>query len=325
MNKAQISALAKKFLEGNATPEEVRILHEWYNLQNGEADAPEIIVLKSGESGADLKSRMSANIASRTEASKTPAKVLTSSYWKYATGIAAAVALLIVSFYFWKTPDTNQIALKSVTVPYGQTAKMTMPDGSQIWLNAGSHLSYPTHFSDTLREITLLEGEAFFDIKHENKRPFIVHARKLDIHVLGTSFDVKAYKEDENVKVTVKTGKVGVTQRDKPNEPAVMLLPKEQMTLHVKKQSVQVGELRKPAVGGWKDDKLVFEDEPLSEIFKVLERKFKHHISVDSPEIKNEKISITIDNQPLNDILKVISFSKGFRFSQPNDSTTVIR
>ena len=156
-------------------------------------------------------------------------------------------------------------------------------------------------------------------------KPFIVHAKTLNITVLGTSFDVKAYHNDKDIKVTVKTGKVGVTMRDKPERPALMLLPAEQATIPEKTTQIHVTEISKPAIAPWKDNRMVFEDELLSEVFNALERKYKQHIIIEQADLSAEKISLTLDDQPIGDVLKVLGFSKKFNYSQLNDSTIVIK
>ncbi len=214
---------------------------------------------------------------------------------------------------------------KTVHAPFGQTVSIQLSDGSQVWLNSGSTITFPVTFKDQLREITLTDGQAFFDVVHETKRPFIVRTKTVNVTVLGTSFDVKAYDNDPQVKVSVKTGKVGVTLTNKPDQPAVMLLPDKQIVVQNKKSGIKVNEISAPAIAPWKDNKIILEDEMLSEVFHALERKFDQHILVENAALEQEKITMTLDNQPLTDVLKVMSFSKKFNYSQLNDSTIVIR
>lgn len=315
--------LARKFFEGTASEEEKKILHEWYD-RLADDQSPETVVTASAESADEIRDRMHANLRNRQE-QHMPAKRFG---WvrRLTTWSSAAAAVIIIGFLLWtneRKPVTGDMRL--VTAPLGKTVRVNLPDGSHIWLNAGSALSYPVIFSGKTREVVLREGQAFFDIAHDTTRPFIVHAKTLDITVLGTSFDVKAYKNDPDIKVTVKTGKVGVQVRDKPGQPALMLLPAEQAVVPEKTQKIQVSEISKPAIAPWKDNRMVFEDELLVEVLHALERKYNQHIIIENPGLSTEKISLTLDDQPMADVLKVLSFSKNFNYSQLNDSTVVIR
>lgn len=328
MTQEQIEKLAQKFLDGTATEDEKRTLHDWYDGQNPAVSEAETVFTKEQETAEELKFRMLANIKTLQQPvtqRKIPQFKLIKTFTTWSTVAAAAV---IIGFFFWTNknkpvvPESNTI---SVHAPLGKTLEIKLPDGSHVWLNAGSGMTYPKSFSEKTREVILKEGQAFFDIVHLSEKPFIVHAKTLDITVLGTSFDVKAYRNDPDIKVTVKTGKVGVTLIDKPGQPALMLLPAEQATVPDKVSRIQITEISKPAIAPWKDNRLVFEDELLSEVFRVLERKYNQHIIVEKEGLSSEKISLTLDNQPMTDVLKVLSFSKKFNYSQLNDSTIVVR
>ncbi|KAA6436685.1 DUF4974 domain-containing protein [Dyadobacter flavalbus] len=334
MTQEYIRQLARKFISGTASEEEKRILHDWYDRRALDEQPSETVFTRNPETADEIKNRMLANLKAmqqpeaRTPEARTPeARTFDFSGLKrLVTWTTAAAALIIAGFLFWTNshkPAASEMHL--VQAPLGKTLKVRLPDGSSVWLNAGSSMRYPDHFAGKTREVVLKEGQAFFDIVHLPGKPFVVHAKTLDITVLGTSFDVKAYKNDRHIKVSVKTGKVGVTLRDKPESPALMLLPAEQAVLPEKTAKIQVAEISKPAIASWKDNRLVFEDELLSEVFHVLERKYRKHIIIEKEDLTAEKISFTLDNQPITDVLKVMSFSKKFNYSQLNDSTIVIR
>ena len=322
MTQEYIRLLARKFFDGTASEEEKQLLHEWYD-QLIEDEGPQNIATLRPEGPDEIRERMQANIRNRQQ--QRPAKpfgwVRRLTAWS-----SAAAAVVIVGFLLWANERKPAPALsRLVQAPFGKTLKVSLPDGSHIWLNAGSSLSYPVAFKGKTREVVLREGQAFFDISRDTTKPFIVHAKTLDITVLGTSFDVKAYQNDPDIKVTVKTGKVGVKVRDKPGQPALMLLPAEQAVVAEKAQNIQVNEISKPAIAPWKDNRMVFEDELLVEVLHALERKYDQHIIIEKPELSTEKISLTLNDQPMNDVLKVLGFSKNFNYSQLNDSTIVIR
>jgi ferric-dicitrate binding protein FerR (iron transport regulator) len=324
MTQEYIRLLAKKFLEGTATEQEKHILHTWYDRENLEMPESELVSLNKDENADAIKNRIWQNLKSAGASEVKKAKFT----WarRLSLWTSAAAAVIIAGFLIWTNKQKPPVSgIHMVQAPLGQKLEITLPDGSSIWLNAGSVLTYPDSFSGKTREVVLKEGQAFFDIVHLADKPFIVHAKTLDITVLGTSFDVKAYHNDPDIKVTVKTGKVGVKMRDKPETPALMLLPAEQAVMPQKAAHIEVNEVSKPAIAPWKDNRMVFEDELLIEVFHALERKYNMHIVVEKADLTQEKISLTVDNQPATDVLKVLSFSKHFNYSQLNDSTIVIR
>ncbi|MCF0050344.1 FecR domain-containing protein [Dyadobacter sp. LJ53] len=324
MTQEYIRQLAVKFLNGTASEEEKEILHKWYDSLNPDVSETETVFTRDPDTANEMKERMLANMkALQQPVRKTPDFTLIKRLVSWSTAVAA---LVIAGFIFWTNQHkTAETGIRLVQAPLGKTLKVTLPDGSFIWLNAGSSLTYPHSFSGKTREVVLKEGQAFFDVKHMTDKPFIVHAKTLNITVLGTSFDVKAYHNDPDIKVTVKTGKVGVTMRDNPERPALMLLPAEQAVVPEKSAEIHVTEISKPAIAPWKDNRMVFEDELLSEVFRVLERKYRQQIKIEKPELTTEKITLTLDDQPIGDVLKVLGFSKKFNYSQLNDSTIVIK
>lgn len=324
MTQEYIRLLARKFFEGTASEEEKKILHEWYDRLNDDTATPETVATAAPEGAAEVRDRMYANLKTLQERQR-PTRNFG---WvrRFTTWSSAAAAVIVIGFMLWtKERKTTSPDTRVVQAPLGKTMKVTLPDGSHIWLNAGSTLSYPNAFAGKTREVVLREGQAFFDIVRDTTKPFIVHAKTLDITVLGTSFDVKAYKNDRNIRVTVKTGKVGVQVRDKPQQPALLLLPAEQAVVPEKTEQIHISDVSKPAIAPWKDNRMVFEDELVAEVLHALERKYNQHIIVEKPGLATEKITLTLDNQPMADVLKVLGFSKNFNYSQLNDSTVVIR
>jgi hypothetical protein len=142
----------------------------------------------------------------------------------------------IVSFYFYtnhpKTSLPKVAAISSIVTRNGNKSKINLPDGSQVWLNAGSRLDYNNeNFNRDSREVELT-GEAFFDIAHNAAKPFIVRSGNMRIRVLGTSFNVKAYPGEDNMETSLIRGSVEITINDKPGNVFV-LKPNEKLVVSV--------------------------------------------------------------------------------------------
>lgn len=157
--------------------------------------------------------------------------------------------------------------------------KVTLPDGSVVTLNAGTKLSYPEQFKQKIREVTLLEGEAYFEVKHDDEKPFQVKAGKTLTHVLGTAFNISSYSWLQTIKITVATGKVAVN-----NE---MLLPNEQLVYHKNSEKLQKKVLLATDVTSWMQGGLAFSDESFKTVAAILERKYNVSIKFANHEMED--------------------------------------
>lgn len=328
MNKKELQLLTQKFLNGTATAEEKQLLHQWYDY-TGNDESVENIDTDWPETALDVKQR----IFNRLQDEVATGDVVEPVRNKYAFSIkrlswrvAAAAAVLLVTFMIWRPADKMAITgAQLVSAPQNKVSQITLSDGSKVWLNAGSVLKYPKAFDGKTRLVELVEGRAFFDVKHENDRPFIVKTKNLNVTVLGTSFDVRSYGREGTTKVSVVTGKVGITLPSDPAKPAIMLVAKQQIVLSKATNHVVKEPVRESVVNLWCKDELVFDQEDLSNVFKAIEKKYNTKITVENKELLNEQISITLGNQRLDTIMEILSFTKHFNYKMANDSTVVIK
>lgn len=156
--------------------------------------------------------------------------------------------LFITGGWFLKNSNTpsgivkeNHGTPEALVVQKGSRSRSLLPDGTTVWLNAGSKLYYENDFTGTTREVRL-DGEAFFDVVKQAERPFIVHTSGIDIKVLGTAFNVKSYPEDKTVETTLYRGLVQVVRHEAPEKTAIQLLPNEKLIL-AKQAAKEAGDL----------------------------------------------------------------------------------
>lgn len=200
--------------------------------------------------------------------------------WQKA-GMAAA-AVLIIGLCGWlfltsqHSPTKTIATLVTYTVPHGQRKLITLPDGSQIWMNAGSLVKIPAAWNkDSIREVWL-EGEGFFEVQKNPSRPFIVHTPEATVRVLGTSFNVEAYHQSP-VAVTVATGKVQFSSKHGES----VTLTQNQRSVWMAGQGVFQTTLTEAFLySGWREGILQFNDEPLLHVIATLERKFNVSMQV---------------------------------------------
>ncbi len=197
----------------------------------------------------------------------------------------------------------------------GDKKEIYLPDGSKIVLNADSELTYPKAFNDSIREVTLV-GEAFFDIKRNVDKPFIVNTNSIKIRVLGTSFNVKSYSKDKKVETTLVSGKVEVL---KDKETPLILAPSQKAVFYKKENKLEIEEVQSLDVVAWKDGTLIFDKTPLQEVVIDLERKYNTKIIINSKTLLNYEYTGTFDNLSIDEVLKLLTISSPIKYNIENE------
>lgn len=215
----------------------------------------------------------------------------------------------------------------------GTRTNLLLPDGTVVWLNAGSVLTYPANFTGEKREVAL-EGEAFFDVAANATHPFIVHTSTASIRVLGTSFDVKAYERDKTMETTLIKGSIEVTYRRsriilKPNQKLVVV--REDTTVEKKEQRPEVN-IIKPTIEvhtgaiietSWTDNKLIFQDEDFKALAEQMERWYGVTIAFDRRELENLRFTGTFQKETIRQALEALQLTASFKYSITGNQITI--
>ena len=209
---------------------------------------------------------------------------------KHAAGYAAAICITILSTWMVmndREPAEEMVTYEEFTTPSGQRAMVKLHDGTTVWLNARSTLRYPNHFAREERKVEL-DGEAFFDVEHNEHKPFVVSTEKLDIKVLGTKVNVFAYKGREEFNTALLEGSVKVYERMN-EEKALFMNPNECVELKDNK-------LVKRPMGNtdfllWKEGIYAFDDVPFEDIIKKFELYYDIVITVNNSKLMKYKFS----------------------------------
>lgn len=197
----------------------------------------------------------------------------------------------------------------AVNVALGQKAEITLPDGTQVWLNSGSTLRYGNGYGYDERCVTLT-GEAFFDVRKSTQR-FVVRAGDLAVTVHGTSFNVKAYEEEETVTATLVSGSIEVRAEDGGRE---MLRPHDKLTYHARKKSFTKTFVEDVEdVSLWCRNQLVFNGETLGDVAAILHRMYNMEIIFASERAKEQKFTGVIKNNSLMNVLETLSLTAPIR------------
>jgi transmembrane sensor len=259
--------------------------------------------------------------------------------------VAAAIIIIVISgalgilYYGMKAGHSAvSYAYKSVDVTYGRRSELLLSDGTKIWLNAGSRLKYPETFSGSAREV-ILEGEAYFDVAQKADDPFLVHAGKITVKVLGTKFDVKAYKEDAELSTTLISGKVQVMLNDDP-EKKIVLSPREKLTVVNRKaisaehgsQAPQINSIAHNALSyqvqllpvvdhdslsetAWLDNKLVVNNQTFGEVAQLLERKYDVQIAFGDEGLRQAHLSGVFENETIEQVFDILRMTTRFTYT----------
>jgi len=237
--------------------------------------------------------------------------------------ITAAVLIMGIGYMFVLRRPAQAQQL-TVQVPYGKTMRLTLPDSSKVYLNAGTTLQYPDKFIGQNRTIKLVNGQAYFDVKHRVHDPFIVQADGVKVTVLGTAFEIKSFASEKEINVTVGYGKVGVLPNIKA-ESATILLPNEQAVIDKFSHNLSKRKIAPTDIAAWRQNKLVFQDENFQNIINALERKYNVQILVSNPKLLQQTVTMRIDNQPLPNVLEIMGYSNNFKYTVQNSQLIVIR
>lgn len=267
------------------------------------------------------------------------------------TVAAAACLLLAVAGWKWMAQPAvhQQENFKQLITENGSRSQLSLPDGSKVWLNAGSRLEYPDHFNGKSREVTLV-GEAFFDVVKDTLRPFVVHTRTFQVRVVGTSFNVRAYEEEEIAETSLINGSVEVSfGQDVNKNNRVVLKPNEKLTiptpaaypqkagnadkepagagvvLQVNKASVTNMEDADNTIAetAWVYNKLAFKNTSFDKIAESLEKWFGVTIEFKNQDKKSLRLRGTFEGEGLDEILQAFQSTdrSSFQYSRDDNGT----
>lgn len=230
---------------------------------------------------------------------------------------AVFIGLVLLGGTFWlggtygarQGMESSQL----VEVPLGSRSRIVLADNTVVWLNAGSKLTYSNRFSHTSRKVNL-EGEGYFEVTHNPKLPFIVNTSHVDVQVFGTKFGVKAYGDEEDIKVILAEGSVQFINK---SDPAVsfMMKPEQSAVLNKKTGRVEVSQVASASASDWTTGAHFFNELSFGQIAGILEKSFDVTIIFRNPDKKDLLFYGDFSsNDTLDDILTVMASSGKFKY-----------
>ena len=201
--------------------------------------------------------------------------------------------------------------------PPGQKSVLFLSDGTKVWLNAASKISYVKDFSNAETRDVYLEGEGFFDVAHDSQKPFIVHTSSIRIKVLGTSFNVKSYPEERTIETTLVDGSVRIQPPGARGMRAgdVELKPNQKAVFDKESEVIDIREVVAANSGSWKQERLVFDGESLDNVILQMERWYDVKIQVQNRGNLDCRLTASIEKESLEEVLKLMETSHDIRYT----------
>ncbi|MCW3485442.1 FecR family protein [Chitinophaga nivalis] len=248
--------------------------------------------------------------------------------------IAATIAGMVMAACWWmiagrgpaERSDTYEVATRN-----GTRTQLQLPDGTRVWLNAGSKLTYGHAFGQVNREVTLI-GEAFFDVTKNAEQPFIIHTAKMDVKVLGTQFNVKAYPNEPTTEATLIQGSIEASLKDRPRE-AIRLKPHEKVLIRNNPEaSLPAEDTSTPALfiqtlshynnnadaiveTSWMENKLVFREESFAALAKRMERRYGVTIRFEDPATAALQFTGIFEKETVQQALNALQLIAAFDYT----------
>ena len=252
-------------------------------------------------------------------------------------GIAAGIFTIFFINYSLRldksvTKQTNNAFVNEVVTKRGSKSSIKLPDGTIVRLNTDSRLTYLNFTAGKNREVTLI-GEAYFDVAHDSSRPFIIHTGKINIKVLGTSFNVRNYPQDKELETSLIKGKIEVSLESRP-EDIITLKPTEKLIIAKEQDELATATKVKSSIDNkvvltsitylrhdslvaetsWLNDKMVFVNQPLDKIAIELERKYAITVSFKDEKVKKYRYTGVFENVSLEKVFQLIKYSKNINY-----------
>jgi len=228
--------------------------------------------------------------------------------------------LLIASltYYYVNKPATEQqFTYNEIDNAFGTVSKLTLPDGTKVWLNSGSHFRYPLLFSNKVRKV-FLSGEAYFEVAHNKKKPFVVTTSDIDVMATGTVFNVMAYESEDDIEATLVSGKISMAKENGSSpvpEAIISVIPGQKATMNKGKRKITVQKADVAKIVSWKDGKLIFENDPMDVVIKKLDRWYNTNIVLVDPELKTYRYTATFAGETLMQVLELLKHSAPIEYT----------
>ncbi|MDB5031705.1 FecR family protein [Mucilaginibacter sp.] len=311
-----LNQLVERYIDNQASEKELEVF--FFLLEQGKLDDMLMQYMDK-----DQQIYITENISL---ASQKPAKVKFINNPRVIAAAAVVFVFLLAGFFLYKSKVLNQdttIKYEQVSTHNGEIKSIELSDGSIVFLNSNSTLKYTDDFNGDKRVVELLEGEAYFDIKHDAAKPFVVKTGNILTNVLGTSFNIRSIKYINEVKITVTKGKVSV--QSNYAEPArtsqVILIPDEQADINRNTGNIIKNKVKSADILNWREGGLYFDNENFRDVSAILETKFGYTIKFANDDIPNYRFTAGFKStENIMDILNALCLANNLKYKITNET-----
>lgn len=302
--------ILQRYVEGNVTSEEVEAVVDW--LDADEKHVKELMSLHKLYNISVLNQPVLLQ-----EKTGTSRLTLLRRIINEVVKVAAIVLVVLGIEFLLEKEELTEVAplFQTLYVPSGQRAELILPDSTKVWVNAHSRIVYPVTFHKNYRQVEL-DGEAYFDVKHDETSPFIVKTEKMDVKVLGTEFNVSAYSKNPEFKVALLKGSVEL--ESSKSSLKYRMKPGEQIRL--KEGKYISSDIKDMDYFKWKEGLLCFNNQPISEIMDELSLYFDIEISITDRSFLKQRYSGKFRiKDGIEHVLKVLQLEHRFTYVKDNE------
>lgn len=326
-NRDKIEEILPRYCSGEATIEECRMVEEWigqsdenYRIVKQMYTIDQVMGTVQMESKVDMEKAL-ASVSRKM--SKAPSHI-TWFIWVQRAAAILFIPLLIAFAIQNFTPSPTEVAqMIEVKTNPGMTTTVDLPDGTKVYLNSESSLTYPSFFSKDKRDVKLT-GEAFFEVQKDPEHRFIVSGpHHTQIEVLGTSFNVEAFERDSFISTTLVEGKVRFAYQKNQQPATVDMKPGQKLMYDTTSSQVKLIQTSGETETAWKDGKIIFQATPLPEALRMLEKRFNVTFVLSNNRLRGEAFNGSFTNQRLERILEIFKISSNikWRYLDTRDTT----
>jgi transmembrane sensor len=313
-NSTDINFLIIRLLSGDADEDEKEIISDWLSQSEKNIklykDLEEIWLSSEIQNNADDYNLEEAIRNFREQISNQKLKKNYTLNLVRILKIASIVLLMLAlpfSYYIGTHNSISNDSMTTISCAFGDKSSIVLPDSTKVWLNSGSKLSFSSKFKKEDRKV-ILEGEAFFSVSKDKKHPFRVKTTELDIEVLGTKFDLKAYPEERSVSTTLVEGSIKISSKYQQT----LIKPNQKIVFDKASKEMSLQEITDISIDtDWRDGRLSFRNESLGELKPILERWFDVDILFADEQVKNRRFTGVLQRES---ILEAISYFDHSRY-----------
>lgn len=313
-----------KYLEGRASVAEQAELLEWLRIKKNRIDFSNFsLVWKNGldeqqfpANSEEIWNKIQARLLQKSF-NRWQKTSKTNQFFRIAAIFFFLVSLGSFAYFFTNVETKTPEYYTNVIAENGHISKVELPDGSVVWLNSGSKISYSNSFASSNRNITLT-GEAYFQVTKNKKLPLVVSSGELQVKVLGTQFNVSAYPECGEISVVLESGSVELLNPNmKSNQ--LNLKPGERAVFNKTGKNLQVSNVNTSKFTSWKNGIVNIYNQTLEEVAERLETRYNQKFILDD-DVKNYRYTFTIKNESLDEIIQLMEKITPIKAEQKNDT-----